>query len=129
MEKIGNGLKKIVLAGIGATAVTVEKSQEILKDLVDKGELTVEQGKVLNEELKHSVKDKVDGVKKNVSKKAEVADILEGMSDEQISQLKALLDSFKEPAEEEVVEEEASEDATEAESEEAPAEEAPAENE
>ncbi len=127
MEKIGTGLKKIVLAGIGATAVTVEKSQEILKDLVDKGELTVEQGKVLNEELKHSVKDKVDGVKKNVSKKAEVADILEGMSDEQISQLKALLDSFKEPAEEEVVEEEASEDA--AEPEEAPAEEAPAENE
>ena len=127
MEKIGNGLKKIVLAGIGATAVTVEKSQEILKDLVDKGELTVEQGKVLNEELKHSVKDKVDGVKKNVSKKAEVADILEGMSDEQIAQLKALLDSFKQPAEEEV-----SEEAAETEPEEEPAEEveeAPAENE
>lgn len=125
MEKIGNGLKKIVLAGIGATAVTVEKSQEILKDLVDKGELTVEQGKVLNEELKHSVKDKVDGVKKNVSKKAEVADILEGMSDEQISQLKALLDSFKQPAEEETAEETAE---TEPE-EEAAEEEAPAENE
>lgn len=125
MEKIGNGLKKIVLAGIGATAVTVEKSQEILKDLVDKGELTVEQGKVLNEELKHSVKDKVDGVKKNVSKKAEVADILEGMSDEQIAQLKALLDSFKQPAEEETSEETAE---TEPE-EEAAEEEAPAENE
>ncbi len=119
MEKIGNGLKKIVLAGIGATAVTVEKSQEILKDLVDKGELTVEQGKVLNEELKHSVKDKVDGVKKNVSKKAEVADILEGMTEEQLSQLKALLDSFKAPAEEEKAEP----------VEEAEAEEAPAENE
>ena len=125
MEKIGNGLKKIVLAGIGATAVTVEKSQEILKDLVDKGELTVEQGKVLNEELKHSVKDKVDGVKKNVSKKPEVADILEGMSDEQIAQLKALLDSFKQPAEEETSEEAAE---TEPE-EEAAEEETPAENE
>ncbi len=124
MEKIGNGLRKIVLAGIGATAVTVEKSQEILKDLVDKGELTVEQGKVLNEELKHSVKDKVDGVKKNVSKKAEVAEILEGMSDEQISQLKALLDSFKQSAEEET-----GEDAAESEPEEALAEEASAENE
>jgi polyhydroxyalkanoate synthesis regulator phasin len=124
MEKIGNGLKKIVLAGIGATAVTVEKSQEILKDLVDKGELTVEQGKVLNEELKHSVKDKVDGVKKNVSKKAEVAEILEGMSDEQISQLKALLDSFKQSAEEERAEE-----AAESEPEEVLAEEASAENE
>ncbi len=127
MEKIGNGLKKIVLAGIGATAVTVEKSQEILKDLVDKGELTVEQGKVLNEELKHSVKDKVDGVKKNVSKKAEVADILEGMTEEQLSQLKALLDSFKAPAEEEKAEPE--EESAEEPVEEAEAEEAPAENE
>jgi polyhydroxyalkanoate synthesis regulator phasin len=126
MEKLGNSLKKIVLAGIGATAVTVEKSQEVLKDLVDKGELTVEQGKVLNEELKHNVKEKV----KNVGKKAEVAQILEGMSEEQIAQLKELLDSFKKPADvdaEDVTVEDVEDE--EAKTEDAAAEEEPAENE
>ena len=42
----GDGLRKVFLAGVGALATTVEKSQEIVDDLVKKGELTVEQGKV-----------------------------------------------------------------------------------
>ena len=49
---LGNGLKKVLLAGIGAVAVTVEKSQQVIDDLVKKGELTVDQGKQLNTELK-----------------------------------------------------------------------------
>lgn len=48
----GDGLRKVFLAGVGALATTVEKSQEIVDDLVKKGELTVEQGKALNTELK-----------------------------------------------------------------------------
>ena len=51
----GDGLRKVFLAGVGALATTVEKSQEIVDDLVKKGELTVEQGKALNAELKHEV--------------------------------------------------------------------------
>jgi polyhydroxyalkanoate synthesis regulator phasin len=45
-------LRKVFLAGVGALATTVEKSQEIVDDLVKKGEITVEQGKALNTELK-----------------------------------------------------------------------------
>ena len=56
MEKLGDGVKKVLLAGIGAVAVTAEKSRELLDEMVKKGELTVEQGKVLNEELKHNIK-------------------------------------------------------------------------
>ncbi len=56
MEKLGSGLKKVLLAGIGAVAVTGEKSKELLDEMVKKGELTVEQGKALNEELKHNIK-------------------------------------------------------------------------
>jgi polyhydroxyalkanoate synthesis regulator phasin len=56
MEKIGDGLKKILLVGIGAAATTVEKSSQIIDDLVKKGEITVEQGKELNKELQHNVK-------------------------------------------------------------------------
>ena len=52
----GDGLRKVFLAGVGALATTVEKSQEIV-DLVKKGELTVEQGKALNAELKHKVQE------------------------------------------------------------------------
>ena len=58
MTNIGEELKKIFLAGVGAVAVTAEKSKEIVEELVKKGELTVEQGKVLNEELKQNVKQK-----------------------------------------------------------------------
>ena len=56
MERLTDGLKKILLAGIGTVAVTAEKSKDVLDELVKKGELTVEQGKVLNEELKHNIK-------------------------------------------------------------------------
>ena len=48
--ELGNGLKKLLLAGVGTVAVTAEKSKEILDELVKKGELTVEQGKVLNQD-------------------------------------------------------------------------------
>jgi len=48
---LGEGVRKIFLAGVGAVATGAEKSQQIIEDLVKKGELTVEQGKTLNEEL------------------------------------------------------------------------------
>ena len=43
--ELGEGIKKLLLAGIGTAAVTAEKSKEVLDELVKKGELTVEQGK------------------------------------------------------------------------------------
>ena len=89
MEKISDSMKKILLAGIGAAATTAEKSKEILDDLVKKGELTVEQGKVLNQELKHNIKSK-HNVKQTFKKDEEKdpADVLKGMSPEQIAALK-----------------------------------------
>ena len=59
MSNFNEDLKKVLLAGIGAVAVTAEKSKEVVEQLVKKGELTVEQGKVLNEELKHNVAEKL----------------------------------------------------------------------
>lgn len=69
----GDGLRKVFLAGIGALATTVEKSQEIVDDLVKKGELTVEQGKALNTELKR----KAAEVKEESAKKDAAADAAE----------------------------------------------------
>lgn len=59
MNNFSEDLRKLLLVGIGAVAITAEKSREVVEDLVKKGELTVEQGKVLNEELKHNVAEKL----------------------------------------------------------------------
>ena len=106
MEKISDSMKKILLAGIGAAATTAEKSKEILDDLVKKGELTVEQGKVLNEELKHNVK---QTFKKD--EEQDPADVLKGMTPEQIAALKDAIAKMEteEPAEEAPAEEETAE--------------------
>ena len=95
MEGLGENVKKLLLAGVGAAATTVEKSKEILDDLVEKGELTVEQGKALNEELKHNIKKTVEENVKNTEKAdpaVEELDIfLEKMTPEQIEALKERL--------------------------------------
>lgn len=54
-NKLTEGLKKILLAGVGAAATVAEKTEEVVAEWVKKGELTVEQGRVLNEELKRTV--------------------------------------------------------------------------
>ena len=58
--ELGEGIRKFFLLGIGATATTIEKSTEIIDDLVKKGEITVEQGKVFNQELKRTMKENVE---------------------------------------------------------------------
>lgn len=45
-------IKRLLLAGIGAMAYTYEKATQAVDEMVKKGELTVAQGKELNEELK-----------------------------------------------------------------------------
>lgn len=57
MATIGDGFKDIFLAGIGAMAITAEKSKEVVEQLIAKGEITVDQGKQINTELKHKVGD------------------------------------------------------------------------
>ena len=55
-----DGLRKLFLASVGAVAMGAEKSQEVVEDLVKKGELTVEQGKTLNQELTRKAKEVID---------------------------------------------------------------------
>ena len=69
LGNLESDLKKVLLAGIGALATTVEKSKDIVDELVKKGEITVEQGKALNEELKHDIQEQ----KEEVSKRNEVS--------------------------------------------------------
>lgn len=54
------GLRKMFLAGVGAVATGAEKTQEVVEEFVKKGELTVEQGKTLNQELTRKAKEVID---------------------------------------------------------------------
>ena len=118
--ELGEGLKKILLVGIGTAAVTAEKSKEILDELVKKGELTVEQGKVLNQELKHNIK---ESVKKNVnvtlkpSNPDELKEVLGKMTPDQLAALKEQISKMQAKdvdAEETAEEEEEAEEVEEA---------------
>ena len=99
MERLTDGLKKILLAGIGTVAVTAEKSKEVLDEMVKRGELTVEQGKVLNQELKHNIK---DTVKKNVNVSVkpqsgeELEELLGNMTPDQLADLKDKISQMQE---------------------------------
>lgn len=65
MANFGDGFKNIFLAGIGAMAITGEKTKELVDQLVAKGELTVDQGKEINSELKHKAEDAFGTAREN----------------------------------------------------------------
>lgn len=100
MDGLGENLKKVMLAGVGAVAVTAEKSKELLDEMVKKGELTVEQGKVLNEELKHDIRQTMKE-KVNVSFKPnspeELQEMIGKMTPEQLADLKEAIAKMETP--------------------------------
>lgn len=105
-SRIGDGLKKLLLMGIGAAAVTAEKSQQIVDELVKKGEITVEQGKELNQELKRNVKKSIDDAAAAAQEKKVEAEQkseglekqIAGMSAEELEKLKAAIRKAEENA-------------------------------
>ena len=80
-------MKKVLLAGIGAVATTFEKSTDLVDNLIKKGELTVEQGKILNEELKRKTKEKAKEAKEEQS----VLERLDQLNDEELTAIKLKL--------------------------------------
>lgn len=105
MDQITSGLRKLILAGIGAAAIAKEKGGEVLEALSKRGEVTVEQGKVLNEELKRNLKENVrenvETVKESVKESLkdnvhvhviypenDLMNAVDGMNEEQLAALK-----------------------------------------
>ncbi len=113
LTNFSEDLKKIFLFGVGAVAITAEKSKLLIDELVEKGDLTVQQGKILNEELKHNIKETIrDTVTVNVVKSetaptAEaVVDSLEKMTPEELQQIKDKLEAMTtaQPIDKEIIE-------------------------
>lgn len=63
LQGLGDGFKSVFLAGIGALAITGEKGKELVDVLVQKGELTIEQGKEINAELTRKAAEATQGVR------------------------------------------------------------------
>ena len=64
-KDISGGLKKILLAGVGAASITKEKTSEFLGDLVKKGEDVVGQNDSIKEKL-----DEAEEIAKSAGEKA-----------------------------------------------------------
>ncbi|MFA7673245.1 MAG: hypothetical protein WCY62_05280 [Clostridia bacterium] len=89
-DSLSEDLRKLILAGIGAAALTVEKAKTIIDECVKKGELTFEQGKVINEELKHDINKTVKEKAKAGEKKAiDILNELDTLTSDEIKVLKA----------------------------------------
>ena len=95
LGNLESDLKKVLLAGIGALATTVEKSKDIVEELVKKGEITVEQGKALNEELKHDIQEQKEE-KASAAYAADVTKKLEHLNAEDLAKIKEKLAELEE---------------------------------
>ena len=145
MSNVGDDLKKVVLAGVGAMAVLADKSKELVEELSDKGSKVMEdaqpmfddlgkkgnevlkQGKVISEEMGKNIKRAIDNVKCGIDQMDldEIAEGLANLSDDALTELKAKLEGLQamrcaqaEPSDD------GAEAATETEEAQAPAEEA-----
>lgn len=94
-------IMKILYMGLGAMSLTSEKALELKKDLEQRGQTLFEKGKVVNEELKHDISEKI---KENVTVTIEKKDFtvedmlnkLDKLSDEEKAKLLEKLNSNKE---------------------------------
>lgn len=93
IDKLSEDMKKLVLLGIGAAALTAEKSKELIDELVKKGELSIEQGKVLNEELKHRVRETIADAKEMTARQRmeKLQEQVKQLSKEELEALKDLI--------------------------------------
>lgn len=93
IDKLSDDMKKLFLLGIGAAALTAEKARDMVNHLVEKGELSIEQGKVLNEELKHHIQTRVDEAKNEraAQRMEQLSSQVRSLSAEELKQLKEVI--------------------------------------
>lgn len=91
-------LKKVLLAGIGLTAMTYDKAEKIVKELMDKGRLTLDEGKELQSELKRKSQEEAKDLLGQIKEKSQS---LQYATKEDLQRLEgkldALLEELKQP--------------------------------
>ncbi len=99
MDQLGNELKKILMAGIGAATTAVEKTGEVIEKLAQKGEITYEQAKEMGAEAAAKIKKAVDesGIADAFTCKPRVENVkndLKQMSQEELDEIKGAIDAI-----------------------------------
>ncbi|HIZ88389.1 MAG: hypothetical protein MSA07_02595 [Mucispirillum sp.] len=96
MSNLSEDLKKAFLFGVGAIAKTNEKAKELIDELVSKGAITIEQGKTLNDELKHNIQEKILEKEKQINSEliSQIKD-MKNLSDEDIAVLKTKIEEVE----------------------------------
>ena len=96
MSNLSDDLKRAFLFGVGAIAKTTEKSKELIDELIEKGAITVEQGKSLNEELKHNLQEKILEKERELNSDliSQIKD-MKNLSDEDIQILKDKIEELE----------------------------------
>ena len=86
-------LKKVLLAGIGPTAMTYDKAEKFVKELMDKGRLTLDEGKELQSELKRKSQAEAEGFLEQIKEKSQS---LQYATKEDLQRLEGKLDALLE---------------------------------
>lgn len=97
-------LKKIFLVGIGSAAYTYDKAAELVDELVEKGKLTIDEGKELSQELRANLMDKTKEATEKYKPltKDDMKELLSGMNlatKDEIEELKKRLDKLENKSE------------------------------
>ena len=86
-------LKKVLLAGIGLTAMTYDKAEKFVKELMNKGRLTLDEGKELQSELKRKSQAEAEGLLGQIKEKSQS---LQYATKEDLQRLEGKLDALLE---------------------------------
>lgn len=97
-EEEKNVFEDILLDGINAITKTAETAADIIEELVKKGDVTAQQGKIINEELKHGIKEGIKGAKqvKQSSNVSNFVDKMHKLTPEELMQIRAKIDELEE---------------------------------
>ena len=62
-----HNLKDLFLAAVGGTAMTYDRAQEVVDQMIERGKVSVKEGKELTEDLKRTIKREPSGVAEDVN--------------------------------------------------------------
>ncbi len=94
--KINEDVRKVMMAGLGALSVLAEKTQETVESLAKKGEEALDHGQVLNERLRHTIKQAIHDEKPETQPgKDDILSALDRLSPEELREIKEKLKSLR----------------------------------
>lgn len=64
-------LKQLLYAGIGLAAITKEKAEELVAELIKKGEMSTDEGKDLLNSLRSRIQEESDRLKERINEQVE----------------------------------------------------------